>query len=649
MTSKQLKNRSKKKNESRTLFEMCDSFFARYEWGWFWILLGVTCLTSILLYDPRVSAGGDDSAYISMAHDFLKDFKFPSYQGPLYPIMLSAIDALFGMSVKAFKIFSMLNILACMYFIFKTFRNRIPSTLLFITLLLTSFNSHLLYYASQTYSEAFYMFMQSLLLFVFFKYFIGCKGVHEKGCTWVEFKGHILLALSLLGVITTRSVGYSLFIAVMGYFILYRQWKNTIWVISCFLVCFAMYQMLKYLLWGDASLQASSQAASLLDKDFYKPELGREDMAGFIERFWTNSNQYISRFFMVMLGLRETFTPEGYFVETIPVITVSIYLLGLTGLWFSYKRNRYLFFSGIAASLFLTVTFVILQTHWNQYRLIVPAYPFMILLLFSGIYHVLNLPKFRSFQFLIFVPAIIIFFCMLSDTSDAFAKAGKLKNEFSGLTPDWLHYAKASEWSAGNLPNDALVACRKPSISLIYGKGKKFYGIYSVTSSNFNTFYERWKTDSLHFSIVLIEEMNNQMYNALLGKIEARIFLGDNYYFAIKDHVFLQQFSTYFENLKIISSPCEFELIVQQAGSQKSIYYPDSLLAPLRRANVTHFLTANLRLNPNIKDGQIINTVERTAMFIQEKYPDIFTLVKRFGEDKDEPADIIQINWNVLE
>ena len=637
--------------ESRTLFDKCDSFFARYEWIWFWILFGITLITCILLYDPRVSAGGDDSTYILIAHDFLKDFKFPTYQGPLYPMMLSVIDAIFGMSVKAFKIFSLLSMLACMYMLFIAFRKRIPYVLLFITLALTSFNSHVLYFASQTYSETFYMFMQSLFLFVFFRFFIireeNDKGMNVKGMNPLV-KRHLLLAVVLLGVILTRSVGYSLFLAVAGYFIFYRQWKNLAWSAACILVCFAAYQMLKYLVWGDVSLQASGQGSGLLNKDFYKPELGREDLAGFIERFWTNSNQYLSRFFMAMLGLRETFTPKGYYVETKPVITVLVYLLGLSGLWFSFKQNKYLFFSGIVTAIFLTVSFVVLQTSWNQYRLIVPAYPLMILLLFSAIYYILSLPKLRSFQFLLFVPAVVIFSGMLSDTSEASAKAGKLKDEYSGLTPDWLHYAQASNWSAGHLPKDAVIACRKPSISFIYGKGKKFYGIYSVSSGNFDAFYERWNADSLSFSVVPLEGMNDQMYRAILGRCEARLLLDDKAYFVVSDRAFLQQWSTYYENPNVISSPRDFEPVVKQAaGLQKAVYYPDSLLVPLQRAHVTHLLTANLRLNPNIKNGKIINTVERVASVIQEKYPAIFTRLVQIGEPDDEPAEIYQINWDV--
>jgi hypothetical protein len=218
----------------------------------------------------------------------------------------------------------MLSMLACVYLIYRAFRNRIPSTLLFITLLLTSFNSHVLYFASQTYSEAFYMFLQSLLMLVFFNLFVQREQNHERYTISAELKRYLLLAVVLLCVILTRSAGYTLFLTLAGYFILYGQWKKLAWFTACFLICYALYQLLINIIWSDVSIQASAQGSGLLNRDFYRPEYGREDFAGFIERFWTNSNQYISRFFMAMLGLRETFTPEGFFVETKPVISVFV-------------------------------------------------------------------------------------------------------------------------------------------------------------------------------------------------------------------------------------------------------------------------------------------------------------------------------------
>jgi hypothetical protein len=93
-----------------------------------------------------------------------------------------------------------------------------------------------------------------------------------------------------------------------------------------------------------------------------------------------------------------------------------------------------------------------------------------------------------------------------------------------------------------------------------------------------------------------------------------------------------------------ISSAGSFKSLLND-GKVVKLYYPDSLLLQLRNAGVTHILTANLRRNSTQKDGMIINTVERYMAFIQEKYPMIFTKVSQVGEDDNEPATIVRIEY----
>jgi hypothetical protein len=139
----------------------------------------------------------------------------------------------------------------------------------------------------------------------------------------------------------------------------------------------------------------------------------------------------------------------------------------------------------------------------------------------------------------------------------------------------------------------------------------------------------------------------NDLYAFLVRHYVARTIVDNTHYLMVQNTEELSRVLSNRQNIKYISSVEEFKALTLSGNRQLSVYYADSLLLPLQRAKVTHILTASLRLNPYIKDGQTINTVERTAMFIQEKYPTIFTLVKNFGES-NEPADIIQINWEVV-
>jgi hypothetical protein len=639
-----MKEKKKKKKESLPFFDRANIFLGKYDLACFWILFGITALVSILLFDPRVSPGGDDSGYILSAHDFLEKFKFPAFQAPLYPVALSLVDMLFGMSVKAFKIFSMLCILSFFFLTFKAYRRHTPPLLLFITLLLTSVNSHVLYFASQTYSEAFYMLMQSLLPLVFFRYFVNTD---DRPVSFAaNIRRHLLLAAVILGIILARNIGYAAFLAVAAWFVFYKRWKDAGYAVVCFAFCMIVFQLLKSLIWKDSGLHGSEQMSTFLLKDFYHPEYGRETVTGFLQRFWDNSNQYLSRFFFAMLGLRDTFTSEGVYLPVKPVLTVIVYALGLVFIFFTHRRNRNLFFAGLFTGSSIVATFFIIHTFWNQQRMIVTAFPYLLMALFGALYHILELKRLSRYQLLILLPVVWIFFTSLSDTSQAVKEAQKLTNEYSGLTPDWRNYLKASAWVGENLPEETFVGCRQPAISSIYAKGKRFYRIGRVNSGNFQSFMDRWSSGE-DMAVVNLRNVPNDLYRLLAGYYEARLLIGQEYYMAVNTSAPLEDIINRQQGMQIFYSPEGLQPAIREAGNQLSVFYADSLLAPLKNNAVTHLLRARLRMNPRVKDGNTINTVERMVIFIQEKYPTVFSVVKQFGDPADEPADIVRINWEV--
>lgn len=69
----------------------------------------------------------------------------------------------------------------------------------------------------------------------------------------------------------------------------------------------------------------------------------------------------------------------------------------------------------------------------------------------------------------------------------------------------------------------------------------------------------------------------------------------------------------------------------------------DSLVINLHEKKVTHVMVANLRRNPNKKDGYIINTVHRYLNTIQQKYPNFLTPVHRIGNS--EEVNLFKINY----
>jgi hypothetical protein len=638
------------KNESkitptRDLLGIMDFYLdSRLSWL-IWVILGITFLLSLLLFDSRVSLSGDDSSYIIRASELIHSFKYPGFQGPLYPVVLSFFVAIFGISLVPLKMVSLFSILGFMYLFFVSFKSRIPSSLLVITLLAISVNSFILYYASQTYNEAFYLLVQMVLVLVFFRFFIDneqSKSLNQ------DIKRHLILAVSLLALVLTKNAGYSAVFAVVGYFIVRGQWKNLLYSIAAFGVLMIAFQGIKYLFWHESGLQFSTQGSGLMNKDYYNPQAGKEDLAGFITRVIENSKLYLSKHFISIIGLRKI-APE---MKVSLFTTLIIYLMAIGSLIVTFRKNKYLFFSGLLTGSFLLVSFIILQVKWDQSRLIIPAVPFLILILFSVIYYISSTKQYKILQVLVPVLAILILLQSLAVSAVAIKANREVSGRYGGLTPDWKNYLKASEWAATNLPENAIVACRKPSISFVYGNGRNFYGIMQLPAYNMDVFYKNWAKEEQNYMLFNYadfagKQLTQDLYNDLKSNMQAMLFVGDTVFLVEK--LPATQVSSFSDKAKAagfqyISSINTFKTDYV-LGKELKLYYPDSLLNQLQNAGVTHILTANLRRNSTRKDGMIINTVERYMAFIQEKYPQIYTKVSQVGEDENEPATIFKIDY----
>jgi hypothetical protein len=502
-----------------------------------------------------------------------------------------------------------------------------------------------MYYASQTYNEAFYLLVQMIMILVFFQGFID---KNEPVTFKQDIKRHLILSISLLAIVLTKNIGYSALFSITGFFLLRGQWKNLLYSIVAFALVMIAFQGIKYALWNDDGLQISTQGSGLMYKDYYNPQAGKEDLAGFYARFIGNSKLYLSKHFISIIGMKKVAPDMG----VSEIMTILLYVLTIGSLVVTYIKNKYLFFIGLLAGAFLLVTFVILQTRWDQSRLVIPIVPLLLLMLFSLIYYVSSMPKLKMLQLAIPVAALLIFFQSLAVTAVAIKANNEVKGMYGGLTPDWKNYLKASEWAATNLPTDAVIACRKPSISFVYGKGRNFYGIMQLPFYSMDVFYQNWAKDESSYMLFDYadfrgKQISNELYKTLKENMLAMIFIGDTVYFADKindslQNIYLPEIKT--SGFNYISSINDFKSKIGE-GKILKLYYPDSLLNRLQYSSVTHVLTANLRRNSFQKDGMIINTVERYVAFVQEKYPEIFTKVSQVGSDDDEPAVISKIEY----
>jgi hypothetical protein len=234
----------------------------------------------------------------------------------------------------------------------------------------------------------------------------------------------------------------------------------------------------------------------------------------------------------------------------------------------------------------------------------------------------------------------------------------QIDGKYYGLNPDLVNYCKVSEWASANLPPNTLVACRKPSISFIYGNGKKFFGISHMLAFSGDDLILNWQKKHLPYYIISSSSIRNNavtkdLYFAFrnsivgfgmneVGNFYSPRFLILDFPDSIKGRVLREltvsgiTYTEYPDSLKN-----------QLASSQEgiSVIYPDSLLNFLIKAKVTHVLTDNIRVSADRKNDHVINMVEWFMNLIEFKYPRIRTKIIQIGSDDNEPASIYKLNY----
>lgn len=558
--SKTKSNIVSKPNQSDDLFSRVNGWFDTHNSKWIYIF-GLLCLLySIVLFNARISEANDDSLYIEAAYKYSQHFfsYFYTTNAPLYPMMLTLPVYIFGINLIALKVISIIFNFLQLFFFYKAFKNRFPNLVFYPAILMISLNSLILFYASMTYSEPFFMFLQALFFFYFFKLYDKLDGgetdLKKTYKLWLTV-GLILTLLSF-----TRSIAIVTLPAVVFMFLVYKQYRYAMYAFLAIVIFKVPLEALKFLIWGKQN-QFSMQTKILLQKDPYDITKGLEDFNGFWMRLVDNSQIYLSKRFFQMVGFvsENSSTINGF----VTIIVLTLLLLG--GIHLLLDKNKKLMITLFYSFAIMFGFFIALQIRWDQARMIMVIFPMLLMIIFFGIYKTVKKSSIGQGIYIV----IIIVTCasvFISSTKKALVNWPILKENikgdiYYGYTKDWVNYLKMSEWCAGNLPDSAKVACRKAPMSFIYGKGHFFYPIYNV-----------WYVDT-------VTKMSN----------------------------------------------------------------PDSVLMVFKRDKVTHVIVANLRQNPKKSNGQIINTVQRMLVPIEQKYPQKLKLINTIGTS--EPAYLYEIKY----
>jgi hypothetical protein len=491
----------KKSIEKGSLFGYLEQWFSKNKYYILGSIGIISLIFAFFLFNLKISEANDDALYTEAAYNFSKNF-FGFYTGyaPLYPMVLSILVKIFGVNLVILKLTGPLFMLLSFYFLFKAFEGRIPYLILFFVILLSGINSYFLYYTSMTYTEQFFLMLQAIFLYIFFKTYD--KIDITRG--WIQqVKLWLPVALLLFILTMARNLAIGILVPLFVFLIFQKKFIHVIYFIGAFLVFRIPFELFRRLMWGNQNQFAGQVSSLIRQKDPYDLSKGHEDFSGFIDRFEGNYGLYICKRFYQILG----FLSEDDKMVRPGLGFIFFALFLFAAIYFIKKRDKQLIFLLIYTTAMASFTFIALQTRWDQYRLILVFVPLILILLFTPFYEIIK-HKGSFFQ-LLYIAIVILFVSssLITSLNKSIKNYPVLKKNLGGdllygYTDDWVNYFKMSQWCGDSLPSSSFVACRKAPMSFVYSKGKEFFPVYTVFSSDPDSILNTFKQNKVTHVLV---------------------------------------------------------------------------------------------------------------------------------------------------
>ncbi len=469
---------------NKGVLQRVDEWLNKHHKAVFFFILGLNIVFVFLHFNLKISEANDDSMYIENAYQFARNF-FGYYtpNAPFYPMMLSVIVRFFGINIFLLKLTSVFFTILNLVVFYKLFQNRISYVVLFLVLFIQAVNSYFIYYSSVTFTEQFFLFLQSLFLLTFYKAYEKCEVINSRSI--LNIKLWLLSAFVLFVMTLSRNVAIGALIPILIFFLFNKKWNSMLHFILAFLIFRVPFEIFRNVIWGSKNQFAAQGSSLILQKDAYDPSKGTEDFIGYVNRIFDNYGLYISKRFYQILGFlseNDTLVRPGLgFIFFVVAVICTVMIIR--------KKNNFLKLMLFYSSALTAITFVAVQKSWDQYRLILVFMPIILVLLFEPIfrYSIVNSKLMQVFLIIFF--GVLIFNSTLHSIVKANANLPILVNNikgdrYYGYTDDWSNFLKMSKWCGDNLNEKDYVASRKAPMSFIYANGKEFYPIYTVSSTN---------------------------------------------------------------------------------------------------------------------------------------------------------------------
>lgn len=485
---------------SANVFDRLNNYLDKNEKIYFWGILILGVILAFMSFNARMSEAHDDSLYIEAGYRYVHEF--PNYyytsNAPMYPMFLALLTIAFGTNLVYFKLFSILFYVLGAIIFYKALDKNVKPVLKLFVFTYLCLNYLVLYFASQTFSEAFYMLMQAIFFYYFAKYNFSENPITTD--LKVDWKKWMMLGFMMMILTLAKNILIFGVIAIILFYVVKKEWKKAAFALGFFGLFKLLFEIVKSFIWGKSAIQYQSQMGILFNKDPYDAGKGQEDLLGFFGRFTDNISIYVGKRFYQIIGFfdeeflyKKVVEQDGQLVETSNTTIYFFFafiILGLTffGLFKAFKnKNDLVLFFLLFAGTICFGTFFVLQARWDQPRFIMVHMPALLLGISYGLY--VYFEKTSNQRIFVGLIALICVSFVMSSGKRAIKNlpiaTKNLKGDiYYGYTPDWQNYLKLSAYCKDSLPLSSYVAARKAPMSFVYAKGKHFYPIYSVIAKD---------------------------------------------------------------------------------------------------------------------------------------------------------------------
>jgi antitoxin component YwqK of YwqJK toxin-antitoxin module len=259
-----------------------------------------------------------------------------------------------------------------------------------------------------------------------------------------------------------RSFGLALLVGIAVFLAVEKRWKYVSTLVGGFILLALPWYIRSKRLGGNAYIN------QLLQKNPYRPELGKMGFADWFTRFWHNLERYITREipngtfdFIRITNYKQPLT-AGEWIFGIVVIAVMIYGL------FRLKKYFRLFLFYLIASFGILLLW---PDVWVGTRFMLPLIPLLTFLFINGIIELISLFGFNVLKIKSQRAIYLVLVGLSLLTINSYGKKAIYLREMQAKSPfpkPYQSYFELAEWIKRNAPANSVTCCRKQALFYLY-------------------------------------------------------------------------------------------------------------------------------------------------------------------------------------